>query len=133
MMRFHTRSELIQYARDGAPSSACKRAMLHDVVLLGKFVPIPPFDSPGGWMMVVHSKHGREWILAVVLASQPGQPPTVREADVFPWHCWAGDPAKASRTLDNGDLPGYNAMMMKGDTDDTTTEAPGDRDPGGRS
>ena len=122
MTPFHTRSELIHYARKRVGSSACRRAFETGTVeVLGAFFPLPPLTNhPGGWILRVRSVNEREWLIAVMALYELHDGCVFREIDNVPWHSWIGRINRGAYHVNDGDNPCHNAQM-KGDTD---AEAP---------
>ena len=104
--RIRTRSELLWYIADHAPSGACRRAVVEGkVVVLGGFRVIPP-NGWKGWIVKVTSVHGKDWLVAVTIH------PTkhlyhVRMIEKIPWAWWAGVQGCFSfaYNLRQGDIP----------------------------
>lgn len=101
--RVRDRSELLLLAMDMAPSRACNRAMrAGHVEFLGGFTQLPPYSN-AGWLCRVRSKHGRIWLLAI-LVDEIKHTLESRLLEEIPWKYWAGD-GHAERTLYGGDNP----------------------------
>lgn len=103
--RIRTRSELLWYIAEHAPSGACRRAIVEGkVVVLGGFCVIPP-NGWKGWIVKVTSIHGKDWLVAVTLH------PTkhhyyVRMVEKVPWAWWVGVVASIPlHGIMDGDIP----------------------------
>lgn len=103
--RIRTRSDLLWYIQEHAPSGACRRAVIEgQVSVLGGFNVIPP-NGWEGWIVKVTSVHGKDWLVAVTVH------PTkhfyyVRMIDKIPWAWWVGTvPSLPPYAITNGDVP----------------------------
>lgn len=112
MQRFRTRSDIIIYAQERAPSRSCRRAFEHTVELLGAFDPLTVHGYPG-WLLRVTSVHKREWLVAVAITPIANREPVVVWVDEIHWERWAGNPARTPATLYEGDNPGEYARCCK--------------------
>lgn len=103
--RIRTRSDLLWYIQEHAPSGACRRAVIEgEVVVLGGFRVIPP-NGWGGWIVRVTSVRGKDWLVAVTLH------PTkhlyhARMVEKIPWAWWLGILGPAfEENIMAGDIP----------------------------
>jgi len=102
--RIRTRSELILYIAEHAPSGACRRAVTEGkVVVLGGFAKIWPMDQDG-WIVRVTSVHNKNWMVAVTIH------PTNHRYYIFeigkiPWANWVGNKFGPTDDIQNGDIP----------------------------
>lgn len=87
--RIRTRSELLWYVAEHAPSGACRRAVVEgEVVVLGGFTPIQPWGEPG-WIVKVVSVHGKMWLVAVTIHVR-NHHYRVGVIEKIPWDKWLG-------------------------------------------
>jgi len=101
--RLQTRTQLLEYIKDHAPSSAVRRAVDEGQVnVLGAFASLYPHTSPG-FIVEVTSRHGRTWPVGVVV-EQVYHSYRVVILDQIPWSHWDGSPDRGHPVID-GDNP----------------------------
>lgn len=101
--RLRTRTQLIEYMKAHAPRTAVKRAIDEGrVEVLGSFAALPPHTDPG-FIVLVTSKHGRQWPVAVAV-NQVKHTYRVLILDSIPWSLWDGKLERDHPVYD-GDTP----------------------------
>lgn len=89
MHRILTRTDLLEFIRDHAPSSAVRRAVDEGSnESLGAFAALPPHTSPG-FIVTITSKHGKTWPVCV-LVNEHQHRHEVYILDAIPWSLWDG-------------------------------------------
>lgn len=102
MKPLRSREDLLALVAHNAPSDACARAIQEDrATVLGGFNPVEGFPS---YVVCVRSKHGREWIIAI-LVNEPDHKYHVRYLDSVPWEVYIGVKG-GGRPLIDGDKNG---------------------------
>ena len=87
--RLQTRTHLLEYIKEHAPRSAVRRAIDEgQVEVLGAFSALPPHTDPG-FIVVVTSKHGKSWPVAVAI-DEIKHTYRVVILDDIPWSNWDG-------------------------------------------
>lgn len=103
MDHLNTRTELINFICEYAPSAIQRACHTGTVQVLGGFIRIPPYTQPG-WIVAVTSIHGRTWFVAI--GPHPAGLPmyVVWTVKQVPWQFWIGDEWPNSLIF-NGDNP----------------------------
>ncbi len=88
MLLPQTKAGLIAWLEDHAPNSVIT-AVLPDarIELLGAFRPVTPSPRPG-WILIVQSKHGKEYNIAVTIWNRRKLNAWI--VDEIPWRDWIG-------------------------------------------
>jgi hypothetical protein len=90
------------------PSRGCLRAIeTGPVIVMGGFRETPPYKLPG-WICSVRSKHGRTWLLAL-LVDEINHKYLCRLLDEIPWGHWIGRANGTEWTVYDGDDPHVGA------------------------
>lgn len=132
MSRMLHREDLVQYAKDHAPSRACRRAFFEGrTEVLGGFhaSPVAPLYNGDRWILRITSVRGRVWLLAVRPPASMQDGYSVYEIDRVPWKEWAGKPqdVPGANTV-SGDYPvgsWLNKQRKDGDERDRTLDSTG--------
>jgi hypothetical protein len=102
--RFLSRTALLDEAIRLSPTRGCRRAIEDGrVTVLGGFRTIPPYGLPG-WVFRVRSRHGRTWLLAI-LVDEVKHVYMGRLADEVPWIEWVGRKGRKGWNAYDGDVP----------------------------
>lgn len=102
--RFLSRTLLVEEALRLSPTRGCRRAIEEGrAEVLGGFKVIPPFGQPG-FILRVRSRHGRTWLLAI-LVDEVKHVYTARLADEVPWLEWVGRTDRKGWSPYDGDHP----------------------------
>lgn len=118
--RIRTRSELLWYIAEHAPSGACRRAVVEgEVTVLGGFDHLPPIDR-AGWVVRIQSVHDKVWLVAVY-ARQMDHGYHIGEIERIPWRHWRGV-IENGMSIMNGDIPiqAENARRQAQEENDET-------------
>lgn len=109
--RIISRTHLIELAARMAPSRACISAIQEGrISVLGGFKTIPPFGLPG-WICRVLSRHGRTWLIAVMV-DEVHHTYVVKRIDAVPWTEWAGRTDRSTWNAYDGDDPKRSRSRM---------------------
>jgi len=102
--RILSRTALLEEAIRLSPTRGCRRAIQDDRAdVLGGFRTIPPFGLPG-WILRVRSRHGRTWLLAVMV-DEVKHVYTASFVDEVPWLEWVGRTDRKGWSPYDGDHP----------------------------
>jgi hypothetical protein len=102
--RLLSRTALLDEAIRLSPTRGCRRAIEEGrAEVLGGFAAIPPYGLPG-WILRVRSRHGRTWLLAV-LVDEVKHVYTARLVDEVPWSEWVGRKGRKRWNAYDGDVP----------------------------
>ncbi len=90
MVHIRTRNDLFKIAEENLPTPANGEALcIGSIELLGGFERIPPSIHPG-WVMIVTSKRGIVWNVALTLWEHPDRV-AVWIVQRIPWEKWLGN------------------------------------------
>jgi len=100
MKTWLNKNQLLAWLDNHAPTKSVQRALVSGlpVTILGGFKPLPDSNSPG-WIIVVNSKTGREYYIAIAVNNF--REPRAYLIDHIDWASYTG----GSHPLYQGDIP----------------------------
>lgn len=110
MNNWFSKTDLLNWLDDHSPTRSVQRAIRSGlpITVLGGFRPLPASNSPG-WIVLVNSKTGREYYVAISVNSF--REPRAYLIDYIEWSTYCGDSSK--HPLYRGEIPEYAAEQKK--------------------
>lgn len=100
--RINTRTALVEEIYGRLTSASCKQSLREGRVrVFGGFSSIPPSGLPG-WICQIRSRHGRTWLLALLVDENSHSYKLARLGSI-PWKNWVGK--KDGKGVYDGDNP----------------------------